>query len=269
MNDLILKKSKKVFARIFVATLFCVAFISCQKKFARNEAPLVPLDFVSEKNLASDSIPAWHHSLKKICIVFGYGYNEKNYVQGIVESLAKKYGLDDGTSDSGLIFPLVFPDDFPGERISRLPSLIGDRELAGLIIVGAPENTNHAIADLEDEWDVRENMIPYPVYAFFPQDDVSGIEATSNFVLDQVLEGSGSMDDESDKEEVTQTQVADLDSLLDHAVEYMLLTEHPLPPDENLLAHVSRIVGDSYKVSRYIDAQSGLQSVNHFVIERK
>lgn len=77
------------------------------------------------------------------------------------------------------------------------------------------------------------------------------------------------MDDESDKEEVTQTQVADLDSLLDHAVEYMLLTEHPLPPDENLLAHVSRIVGDSYKVSRYIDAQSGLQSVNHFVIERK
>lgn len=266
MNNSILKK---FFARIFIAAFFCAALVSCQKKSARNETPLVPLDFVSEKNLASDSIPAWHHSLKKICIVFGYGYNEKNYVQGIVESLAKKYGLDDGSSDSGLIFPLVFPDDFSGERISRLPSLIGERELAGLIIVGAPENTNHAIANLEDEWDSRENMIPYPVYAFFPQDDVAGIEATSNFVLDRALEGSGSMDDDSDKEEVSQTQVADLDAILDRAVEYMLLTERPLPPDENLLAHVSRIVGNNYKVSRYVDAQSGLHSVNHFVIEEK
>ncbi len=254
---------------IFFATIFCVAFVSCKKSPEQNETPLVPLDFISEKNLASDSMPAWHHSFKKICIVFGYGYNEKNYVQGIVESLAKKYGLDDGTPDSGLIFPLVFPDDFPGERITRLPSLIGERELAGLIIVGAPEKTNYAIASLEDEWDSRENMIPYPVYAFFPQDDIAGIEATSNFVLDRTLEGSGSIDDETDKEEVSQTQVVDLDALLDHAVEYMLLTECPLPPDKNLLSHVSRIVGNDYKVSRYIDAQSGLQSVNHFVIEEK
>ncbi|MDE5580257.1 MAG: hypothetical protein K2I95_02400 [Treponemataceae bacterium] len=244
-------------------------FFSCQKKSAKNESPLVPLDFISEKNLASDSIPAWHHSLKKICVVFGYGYNEKNYVQGIVESLAKKYGLDDGTPDSGLIFPLVFPDDFPGERIARLSSLIGERELAGLVIVGAPENTSYAIAHLEDEWDLRENMIPYPVYTFFPQDDIAGIEATSNFVLDHALEGSGSMDDESNKEEVSQTQISDLGALLDRAVEYMLLTECPLPPDENLLSHVSRIVGKNHKVSRYVDAQSGLQSVNHFLIEEK
>ena len=267
MDNSILKKSKKVFSWIFFIAIFCAMFFSCQKKSAQNETPLVPLDFISEKNLASDSIPAWHHSLKKICVVFGYGYNEKNYVQGIVESLAKKYGLDDGTPDSGLIFPLVFPDDFPGEKIARLPALIDERELAGLIIVGAPENTSYAIAHLEDEWDSRENMIPYPVYAFFPQDDIAGIEATSNFVLDHALEGGGSMDDESNKEEVSQTQVSDLDALLDRAVEYILLTECPLPPDENLISHVSRIVGKNHKVSRYVDAQSGLQSINHFVVE--
>lgn len=267
MDDSILRKSKKMFALIFSISLFCAALFSCQKKSAQNETPLVPLDFVSEKNLASDSIPAWHHSLKKICVVFGYGYNEKKYVQGIVESLATKYGLDDGTPDSGLIFPLVFPDDFPSERITRLSALIGERELAGLIIIGAPENTSYAIANLEDEWDSRENMIPYPVYTFFPQDDTAGIEATSNFVLDHALEGSGTMDGETDKEEVSQTQVSDLDAILDRAVEYMLLTEHPLPPDENLLSHVSRIVGSNHTVLRYIDAQSGLQSINHFVVE--
>ncbi|MDE7291052.1 MAG: hypothetical protein K2N58_03300 [Treponemataceae bacterium] len=269
MKGSILKKSKKNFMFIFFAMIFCVAFVSCKKKPEQNETTLVPLEFVSEKNLASDSMPVWHHSFKKICIVFGYGYNEKNYVQGIVESLAKKYGLDDGTPDSGLIFPLVFPDDFPGEKITRLPSIIGERELAGLVIVGAPERTNFAIASLEDEWDTRENMIPYPVYAFFPQDDIAGIEATCNFVLDRTLEGSGSIDNETDREEVAQTQVVDLDALLNRAVEYMFLTEHPLPPDENLIAHVSRIVGKDYKVSRYIDAQSGLQSVNHFLIEEK
>lgn len=269
MKVSILKKSKRNFIMIFFAAFFCIVFVSCKKKPVQNETTLVPQDFVPEKNLASDSMPEWHHSFKKICIVFGYGYNEKNYVQGIVESLAKKYGLDDGTPDSGLIFPLVFPDDFPGERITRLSSLIGERELAGLIIIGAPERTNNAIASLEDEWDTRDNMIPYPVYCFFPQDDIAGIEATSNFVLDRTLEGSGSIDDETDKEEVAQTQIVDLDMLLSRAVEYMFLSEHPLPSDENLITHVSRIVGKKYKVSRYIDAQSGLQSVNHFLIEEK
>lgn len=267
MSNLVFRKSKKVCAVILPVAIFCATFFSCQKKSAQNETPLVPLDFVSEKNLASDSMPAWLHSQKKICVVFGYGYNEKNYAQRIVESLAKKYGLDDGTPDSGLIFPLIFPDDFPGERIARLSALIGERELAGLIIVGAPENTSYAIANLEDEWDASENMIPYPVYSFFPQDDIAGIEATSNFVLDHAMEGGASMDSESNKEELTQPQISDLDALLDRAVEYMLLTERPLPHDENLLAHVSRIVGKGHKVSRYIDAQSGLQSINHFVVE--
>ena len=254
---------------LICSALFSLALFSCKKQEVhKNTADPFELE-VSEEKKSTVSSPSWHPSEKKICVVFGYGYNEEDYVKKIVDGLSKKYGLDDGTEEGGLLFPLVFPNDFPSGRISRLPSLIGERELAGLIVVGAPENTNYAIAKLEDEYSSQENMIPYPVYAFFPQDDVQGIEATANFVVDRAMEGSGSAEDETNKEEVVQTQVKDLDKLLDNAIEYMLLTQAPLPGDEDLIAHVSRIVGKNYKLSRYVDAESGLQSINHFVIEEK
>ena len=249
---------------------FCaVALVSCKKEAPRAVSPDSLEIELSDQGKSAPASASWHPSEKKICVVFGYGYNDKDYVQDILESLSKKYGLDDGSDEGGLIFPLIYPDDFPMERISRLPSLIGDRDLEGLIVIGAPENTNYAIAKLEDEYSSQETMIPYPVYAFFPQDDVAGIEATANFVVDRALEGSGSSDDSTNKEEVVQTQVKDLKEILDSAIEYMLLTQAPLPGDKDLLAHVSRIVGKNYKVSRYVDAESGLQSINHFVIEEK
>ena len=254
---------------LLLAAVFCAALCSCKKKEApKNETDPFSIELSDEKETLT-RLPTWHPSQKKICVVFGYGYNDKHYVDAILESLAPKYGLDDGTEEGGLIFALVYPDDFPMERISRLPSLVGERELAGLIAVGAPENTNYAIARMEDEYSSQETMIPYPVYAFFPQDDVAGIEATANFVVDRALEGSGSSDDGANKEEIVQTQVKDLDKILDNAIEYMLLTQAPLPADKDLFEHVSRIVGKNYKLSRYVDAESGLQSINHFVIEEK
>ncbi|MBO4547320.1 MAG: hypothetical protein J5700_07060 [Treponema sp.] len=264
-----MKKFVLTFAALACASFFSLAFFSCKKQGAHKNTP-DPFEIeVSEEKKSAISSSSWHPSQKKICVVFGYGYNDKSYVQKIVDELSPKYGLDDGTEAGGLLFPLVFPDDFPMGRISRLPSLIGERELAGLIVIGAPENTNYAIAKLEDEYSSQETMIPYPVYAFFPQDDVQGIEATANFVVDRAMEGSGAADDESNKEEVVQTQVKDLDKILDSAIEYMLLTQAPLPGNEELIAHVCRVVGKNYKVSRYVDAESGLQSINHFVIEEK
>lgn len=255
---------------LLIIAAFCIAALVSCKKEAPRRVSADPFEIeVSEESKSLMASPSWHPSEKKICIVFGYGYNDKHYVQAIVESLSQKYGIDDGSADGGLIFALTYPDDFPSERISRLPTLIGERELAGLILIGAPENTNYAVAKLEDEYSTQETMIPYPVYAFFPQDDVAGIEATANFVVDRASEGSGSVDDDTNKEEVVQTQVKDLDKILDNAIEYMLLTQAPLPADEDLIAHVSRIVGKNYKVSRYVDAESGLQSINHFVIEEE
>ncbi|MBR5096151.1 MAG: hypothetical protein IK094_03480 [Treponema sp.] len=254
---------------LIFAAFFSFAVFSCKKQEAHKNTPDPFAIEVSEEKKSPLSSSSWHPSEKKICVVFGYGYNDKDYVQKIIDTLSPKYGLDDGTEAGGLLFPLIFPDDFPMGRISRLPSLIGERELAGLIVIGAPENTNYAIAKLEDEYSSQETMIPYPVYAFFPQDDVQGIEATANFVVDRAMEGSGSSDDDTNKEEVVQTQVKDLDKILDSAIEYMLLTQAPLPGNEDLIAHVSRVVGKNYKVSRYVDAESGLQSINHFVIEEK
>ncbi len=251
---------------LFFIILFLAVLFSCRKESGAKES-VDQFDTERSGEKKSATVPYWYPAEKKICLVFGYGYNEKTYVQSVVDKLTAKYGFDDGSPEGGLILPFVFPDDFPANRITRLSGMVENRELAGLIIVGAPENTNYAIANLEDEYSEQETMMPYPVYVFFPQDDVSGIEATANFVVDRSLEGGGNVDDESGKEEIVQTQVKDLDKILDNAVEYMLLTKKPLPSDENLLLHVERIMGKSYKVSRYVDPESGLQSINHFVIE--
>lgn len=252
--------------KILILMLFSAILFGCKKE-SKIQNPKDPFQIEITEEKKDSALPSWHPSEKKICIIFGYGYNEKNYVQSIMEGLSKKYGLDDGSAEGGLLYPLIYPADFPSGRITRLGSLLDERELAGLIIIGAPENTNYAIANLEDEYSQKETMIPYPVYAFFPQDDVAGIEATANFVIDRTLEGHGNDSDASNKEEVLQTQIKDLDRILDNAIEYMLLTEKPLPADSDLLIHVQRIIGKQYKISRYVDPDSGLQSINHFVIE--
>ena len=143
----------KTFALIFAA-LFSAALFSCKKEEPpKNSADPFEIE-VSEEKKSLASLPSWHPSEKKICVVFGYGYNDKHYVQAVLESLSAKYGLDDGSDEGGLIFALVYPDDFPMERISRLSSLIGERELAGLIVVGAPAKGAKSMFMLNEAVDI-------------------------------------------------------------------------------------------------------------------
>ena len=46
----------------------------------------------------------------------------------------------------------------------------------------------------------------------------------------------------------------------------MLLTEKPLQSDAELLFHVNNIAGTKYNINRYIDPETGLSSINHFII---
>lgn len=142
--------------------------------------------------------------------------------------------------------------------------MLEDVKIAGIITLGAPEYTNNTLAVF------RENMEDgneFPIYTLFPQDDILAIEATSDFVLDKAVEQSDNV--QEIKEESEQVIVDEIEDIIDNAIDYMLLFEKPLKSNSELRIHVNNIAGANYKIKRYVDPETGLSSINHFIIENK
>lgn len=250
----------------FVLTLFALSvFSSCAKNTKKEN-----MVSAQEIKIIEDTQNQWHLSNKIICIVFGYGYNDKDFTSEVIQNLSEKYGLyNEESTENGLIYPLIFPEDFKvgsNTRVSSLLQYLDDKQVAGIITLGAPEYMNTVIANIEEQWD---NLIPFPVYSFFPQDDILGIEAVSNFVLDKAINQSKTNDDvDIGSEEVAQVQLKEMPEIINRSIQYMLLTGCPLPTDKNLISHVHKIAGRSLAIENYIDPETGIQSANHFVLKK-
>jgi hypothetical protein len=198
---------------------------------------------------------------KHICIIFGYGFNDSAFVQRVLVQLDADYGIQT-ENEAGLILEYVYPDDFMHsgkERISKLADILEDEKLAGILILGAPEGTHAVIARMQDK---AGGSLSYPVFSLFPQDDVLGTESTANFVLDypQKTDTIGS-------EDAPQVIDSDADELILNSVQAMVSLRGPVPADDKLHPFVQKLVGSRKKVSRYNDSETGLQAVNHFIIE--
>lgn len=247
---------------ILCLSIFCAASCSKNKNINQQDSQQAELNAGAQSDR-----PQWQPSAKKICVVFGYGYNSENFINQELERLEKNFGISDGTENSGLIIPYVFPDDFKvgnTGRISKLISMLKDVKIAGIITLGAPEYTNNTLAVF------RENMEDgneFPIYTLFPQDDILAIEATSDFVLDKAVEQSDNV--QEIKEESEQIIVDEIEDIIDNAIDYMLLFEKPLKSNSELRIHVNNIAGANYKIKRYVDPETGLSSINHFIIENK
>lgn len=231
--------------------------------------------------------PHWEPTAEKICVVFGYGYNSEDFVEAEVAHLEEYYGLSDGTENSGLVISYVYPDDFKvgnTGRISQLVKYLEDVKVAGVITIGAPEYTSNTLSILKDRMLIEEpgaekkegdekaeGVKPYPIYTLFPQDDILAIEATSDFVMDRAVDQSDKVEEiekeEDDSSSPEQVRVSDIQDIIDNAIDYMLLTKQPLKSDAKLAEHVSNIAGDAHTIKRYIDPETGLSSINHFIIE--
>jgi len=212
----------------------------------------------------------WNFCEKKICVLFGYGYNDESFVTEIKKELSDSFGL---AQDGGLVYPLVFPKDFKSgvrERISILAEYLENYELQGILLLGAPENTHNAVNYLIARYDGK---LPFPVFSMFSQDNVLGTEWISDFVLEKVHVS----DILSDGEEHSAPAAEDARSLIINAVKYISMLDlcgtgssgsgTALPADSDLLVHVQNIAGKERKVSYYVDPDSGLRSVNHFVFQ--
>ncbi len=259
-------KNVEVFLSLITAfALFCTSFISCsQKKEEKKQNSFsemnlnpykdaVPLEI--DENVPKSGANHFRAEEGEICILFGYGFNEKDFYEKVISDLGEKFGLEE---DGGIIFPVIYPDDLKN-RIMNLYDLIENKVLRGLLIFGAPENTHYMVAKLQDLWD---GELPFPVFSFFPQDDALGEEATANFVLEYertINEETGSLDTDHSHD-------SEMQNLILNAVRYVAFLPGPLPSDSELHLHVQTIVGN-LPVHRYTDSATGLQAMNHFVLE--
>ena len=245
----------------FLILLFSLLFFSCQKEISPVEydGEIILEDADSLSLLLEKPTQTWHTTNKKICILYGYGYNDADFVQQMNEKLSEVFGLSE---DGGMILSYVFPDDFKrGSRvyITSLQDLLSDTDLQGIILLGAPEGTHVAIARMQDSWG---GSLPFPVFALFPQDDVLGIEDSADFVLDKAQKAqiNGIITEEE------QSYVGQIPSILINCASYISWTDSPFEKNAKLYEIVKKTCKD-LKIERYSDPDTGLISINHFVLE--
>lgn len=241
----------------FVLFISLVSFNSCTKKEVVEEIP----------------VQKWTPVEKHIALLFGYGYNDKAFVDSICSKLAEEYGLE---KENGLILPLIYPDDFlvTGSiaRISNLSSIVKDKNCRALITLGAPEYTHRALAKIQDE------NLNCTVISLFSQDDILGTEAGSFLVFD-FAEDELVLSDETENESITEFEEEAITSLtndteLKHLDKMNFLVskvveslKNPLEiKNKEILQVATGIFGKNWEVSSFLDTDTGLRAKNHFVL---
>jgi hypothetical protein len=257
-----MKKNTAVFTGLLIlsAGLF---FTACKKETKNYNTNSLEISLNQGNSTELAATPQkWHITNKKICVLFGYDFNDPQVKEPLIELLKKNFGL---AEDGGLIYPLVYPEDFKhGIRgyASDFASILAsdDLDLAGIVLLGAPENTHTAIAKNQDKW---EQEVPYPVIALFPQDDVLGIESTCDIVVDkgQMAGLTGEIaPEESDGQIYSEAPQVIVDT-----IKYILSLDGALPKNQTVQTHLKQILKDK-QFHHYTDPETGLQSINHFVI---
>lgn len=258
--------------RIILSPMFILSllgslfFNSCSQK---NNQELLDTDYyelslstTEPQNIPDFSTQLWHSTNKKILVFFGYNFNSPEITDRLLSVLEEHYGL---AEDGGLILPVFYPDNFKHLRsfYSELANIIQDDnyDFSGIITLGAPENTYIALARNQDFW---EQNVPYPVFALFPQDNVLGLEATCDIVLDKAQNAQLNGDIVSEEAEVS--VIKEAPEILIRAIDYMLFLDSSLLKNKNLSTHLKQILGDSIPFHHYLDSETGLQSINHFVL---
>ena len=90
-------------------------------------------------------------------------------------------------------------------------------------------------------------------------------ELAATFLQDEIKDTYfRSIYDENTEEELT--IIPDIQNFIENAVKFCINIQTPPEKDKNLLKYAENI-SKNHKVSRYIDAETGLYSINHFYID--
>ena len=218
----------------------------------------------SEKEVASEPVVEeikYNPEDGLICILFGEDFTIDSFYDDAIRQLTEKYGLAD---EGGIILPIKYPDDVKS-RISNFYDIITERKIRGIILLGAPEGTHKALYRLRSKPSEEEDA-PYSnaIFSLMPQDDILGQESTCDFILEYERNSDKDMENEIS---ITPQLAETAESIVIRAVRYIEENPEPLQPTTELREHVQTIVG-AKKVRRYTDPETGLQAINHFVIEQ-
>ncbi len=195
-----------------------------------------------------------------ICVIFGYGFNNDEFYNDAIEKLGAIYGMDE---EGGLIYALRYPDDFKS-KIDNLYEKVDKKNLRGMIFLGAPENTYLTLYKIK-ETIYGDADIPYSIFSFFPQDDTLGQES----ICDLVVEYERSAAEEAATTEIEVPIDDNAEKVVISAIEYMANIIGHMKMDGNLHERVQTIVGPNNRIHRYTDRDSGIQALNHYVMEKR
>ena len=263
----------EVLAMAAFGLIFCAELTSCGKKKASvNSENSLHIQLSDSENTEIFNYPLTHSFTdKKILVLFGYDFNSESFTQKVISNLEARYGLcseDETAEDSGIIFALRFPDDFKrGGRsyATELYSILSNPEydFGGILLLGAPEYTHLALARNQDDWNQN---VPYPVIALYPQDDGLGIESTCDFIIDKSQSAQLAEENMTDQQEANDELALKTLPLIFGAIEYIKLSDFSLQELNDPKLHVSHLL-DGKKFHNYADPETGLKSINHFVVE--
>ena len=243
---------------------FSLIFSGCKKKQKTYDTNSIDLTLSkAEEPKLPEQPQKWHVTNKRVCVLFGYDFNNPEVKEPLLVLLRNNFGLDE---DGGLIYPLSYPDDFKhGVRgyASDFATILQDNalDLAGIVLLGAPENTHTALAKNQDKW---EQNVPYPVIALFPQDDVLGIESTCDIVVDkgQTAGLTGEVAPEESDAQIHQNAP----EIIVETIKYIQLLDGAPSRSKDLQKHMEQML-EGFQFHHYVDPESGLPSINHFVLK--
>ena len=248
---------------IIALTTITLIFSGCKKQQKTFDTNSIDLTLNQAEEPAMQTAPQkWHVTNKRICVLFGYDFNNPEIKENLLNLLKENFGLNE---DGGLIYPLTYPDDFKhGSRgyASDFTAILQSDELdlAGVVLLGAPENTHTALARNQDKWNQE---VPYPVVALFPQDDVLGIESTCDIVVDkgQTAGLTGEIAPEETDGQIHQNAP----EIIVETIKYIQLLDGAPSRTQALQKHMEQML-EGYQFHHYTDPESGLMSINHFVL---
>ncbi|MBO4319050.1 MAG: hypothetical protein J5857_01100 [Treponema sp.] len=240
-----------------LAALMILSVLGCSKKKEKKTNTVSSGSSQSASNNSDgEEVINWTNEDGVICVLFGYGFNSDESYTDVLNHLSSVYGLDE---NGGLLYPVRFPDDLKN-KIGNLYSYLSDVNIRGLILLGAPEGTHLQLLKFQNEDGERD----IPIFSFFPQDDALGQECTCDFVL----EYERNAQEQADSTEVENKIDKDAEDIALRAVKYMALLNGPLPMNDKLREHIQNIAGEAV-IKRYVDHDTGIQSMNHYVLEKK
>ncbi|OJF77131.1 MAG: hypothetical protein BKP49_03075 [Treponema sp. CETP13] len=242
-------------------------FVSCSHKTKAEISPLIlepQMVQTTEKNQNSiikkpgrnfQSV----HVGGTVVLLLGYGYNSEDVILDVKDEIKKNFGLSE---EDGSLYCLQFPGDFmvgSNGSISLLSKKLENRDIAALLILGAPPGTHKQLAELQDE------DCSYPVFSLFSQDDILGTEAGSTIVFDIPSSRNNMF-----SEEETVVFEGDICDVILPLIAGVLQGWKSFRNNDYRLYVSDQILSNSgYTVVQYIDPETGIKSENHYILIQK